>query len=650
MAIELPRSFSRAWCGSPAASFRPEEPVRPYRTTSVDTDHSGDRQQITRKEAERLVAIRLKERGHQEISRSQFDQLVEQFLGIQRSGGTIDPPPTRDSIPAQGEKKREDEEIAAASAKRSREGAVARRRQEEEAKVAARAKRDREAAALKRQKQRQEQDAAERKRQEEEETTTGAAEAVRVRRQIEESAARKKQNEEKAAVVAEAVQVRRQEAETAARREQDEEVAARRKQEIEEKASRIQKQIAIAEPEQEKVIEQGVKSSTVENSAQPGSFSLTPATTNPFKRLGRLLDLAILVGNAYVLAIPDTGSTINAISYSWLQRLGSLEVITLEDDSAKRESTKLGDGRSVEILGQVEIEWAFPEAPDNVQRALFRVYDKLADGVAMILGKPFLDATDTLTKYSNRLCERRWMPSGPPRILRVQPSKQHIRIYIDSLLTEACPDTGSELDLVSMRYAQDREFDILPLGEDDEHYAQLADGQIVNLCGKADIKVEVEDRSISVVHLNLESANDSVSQNDEGIQVDQLGEPIQDHSFNEEDNSQGPDDLPYQLRSSRTFYVFEGLSCDVLLGQAFLDSMNAFKDYPDIFGEVGADGPISTSPEPSEMKGIFKLPKSWGKHKKDRGTDNLPPSKQTIPPTTPRALHADTLHSHESRT
>jgi hypothetical protein len=80
-------------------------------------------------------------------------------------------------------------------------------------------------------------------------------------------------------------------------------------------------------------------------------FILSSSTQSPFKTLGRLLDLPILIEKYEHLAVPDTGTSINAISYAALSRLNSREVIALEDDSAKPESYRLGDGRTIDAIG-----------------------------------------------------------------------------------------------------------------------------------------------------------------------------------------------------------------------------------------------------------------------------------------------------------
>jgi hypothetical protein len=315
------------------------------------------------------------------------------------------------------------------------------------------------------------------------------------------------------------------------------------------------------------------------------------STESPFKRPGRLLDLPILIEKYEHLAVPDTGASVNAITYAALTRLNSREVIALEDDSAKPESSELADSGMIDAIGQVRLHCAFPNANGGGERpdTIFRVYDTLAMGVSVIIGKPFLDATETLTKYTGRL-KQRFLPLGHhlPRVMHIRPCKTYMRVYINSLMAYAYADTGSEVDLISSSYAARRGFKIHDICLEERHVA-LADGRIRNLDGKVCIKFELPPPSNT-----RQSELEDESQNSDAGLVEGLRQLRIDR------------DAPKEPNKSRDFYVFDGLDCDVLLGQVLLDAIDAFKSHQEAFVQM------EDEEHEQRMCGIFKVGKLHG--------------------------------------
>jgi hypothetical protein len=312
---------------------------------------------------------------------------------------------------------------------------------------------------------------------------------------------------------------------------------------------------------------------------------LLAPTPSPFKRPGRLLDLPILIENCVHLAVPDTGTSINAISYAALSRLDSREVIALEDDSAKPESHKLGDGRLINPIGQIWLHCAFPEGNGEVSNLLFRVYDALAIGVSVIIGESFLKTSETLTKYTSRL-KQRCLPLGHhlPRVMSLQPGKTYMRVYINSLMAYAYADTGSEVDLISSQYAARRGFEIHDVTLDERRVA-FADGEIRSLRGKVRIKFELPPRPETHWADLGDAAKDNAGLVEmmRQLRVDPGG--------------------PKEPTQPTDFYVLDGLDCDVLLGQALLDAIDAFKLHQDAFVQM------EDEEHKQRMCGIFKVGK-----------------------------------------
>ncbi|KAI1198777.1 hypothetical protein F5X97DRAFT_323046 [Nemania serpens] len=96
-------------------------------------------------------------------------------------------------------------------------------------------------------------------------------------------------------------------------------------------------------------------------------------------------------------------------------------------------------------------------------------------------------------------------------------------------------DTGSDIDLVSLKYARSRKWYITPLPHD-EGFVILADEEIVKLAGYVDADLSF------------------------------LGEPVM-----------------------KRFNVLEGLTSDVVLGDETLGALEAFARHQDLFVTMAVD-------------------------------------------------------------
>jgi hypothetical protein len=160
------------------------------------------------------------------------------------------------------------------------------------------------------------------------------------------------------------------------------------------------------------------------------------------------------------------------------------------------------------------------------------------------MGMKFLDSTETLTKNKYRL-QACAVPAGPLQCASINNPKRRLRCYTlhgaipsleepsadSSALANA--DTGSEIDLMSLNFCKRRKFvlrKVLP----EESSVQFADGSLATLAGYV------------VVYVTFHGT--------------EVGEKI-----------------------SRKIYVLEDLSCDLLLGEDFLEQTNAFETYKDSF-------------------------------------------------------------------
>lgn len=359
-------------------------------------------------------------------------------------------------------------------------------------------------------------------------------------------------------------------------------------------------------------------------------FTLRQETPYPFRRRGKLQDLPILIDGIRYRTIPDTGASFNAISYSFLQHMSLKKVIAMSDIL---ESCKVGDGRCVEAVGQVDIDVSFPDSPQAVSSQIFRVYDTLADGVTIIVGKPFLDATQTLTKYCWRLVERMRHCPIVPRFMNLMPPQAWLKVYINSIMAFASADTGSELDLVWLDFAIRRDLQISPLNDSDEMRVQLADGRIKQLRGKVCVHFGVLNGvtqnsnqgsdlpQLASLASNLLSKegllkgeeatgkqSDEIQDTTKGREMAQLRSVDCSRGNLSRDRPAAVSEVEPQKNCTKVFYVIDELCCDVCLGQETLDSMDAFNAYPEAFVDIMKDK-LKAELDKSEPQlcGIFKL-------------------------------------------
>ena len=106
---------------------------------------------------------------------------------------------------------------------------------------------------------------------------------------------------------------------------------------------------------------------------------------------------------------------------------------------------------------------------------------------------------------------------------------------IDGQFVLASADTGSDVDLTSLRYARSRGWKISKLGTG-TGYVLLADGTVKKISGYVDVPLSIGTITIST-----------------------------------------------------TLYVLDGLMCDILLGDDLLDDLDAFNRFEDNFVDVSFD-------------------------------------------------------------
>ncbi|KAK0657803.1 hypothetical protein B0T16DRAFT_402570 [Cercophora newfieldiana] len=193
-------------------------------------------------------------------------------------------------------------------------------------------------------------------------------------------------------------------------------------------------------------------------------------------------------GSITVTASPDTGSDESIIPFELASRLG-LEVKVVDE---KEMFFALANGKVVKSLGVADIRCSFgaqsPAAsgPPETMEFMVHVFESLA--VPAILGAAFLEETETFTKHRDRLVEELVPSMQSLRVCSVGKPKRGLVCRLDTFIGCATADTGSDMDLVSPQFVQQRG---LKVRDGDIELLEFADGSTGETRGSIDISFAI---------------------------------------------------------------------------------------------------------------------------------------------------------------
>ena len=237
-------------------------------------------------------------------------------------------------------------------------------------------------------------------------------------------------------------------------------------------------------------------------------------------------ELPMLVDGTTFIASYDTGAENNIISEELVRKQG-LQVDAIKPGQG---IFQLANGKKVSSIGRVTTWCAFARDSAVKMQCSFYVWKKLA-GPGMIMGRAFLEATKTLSSFRHRLQARTSklrMPMLREISSQTDESSTRLLCSINGHRTHVNPDTGSDLDVMSLRFAYESKYDI---DTTIRKNVQLGDGTIVETVG------QVHNLSVSLGHIS----------------------------------------------HYKTFDILPQLASDIILGETTLEELNAYTDYQDCF-------------------------------------------------------------------
>jgi len=252
----------------------------------------------------------------------------------------------------------------------------------------------------------------------------------------------------------------------------------------------------------------------------PSDFPAFPVWNASTLRWHTRMDLPLRIYGTTFMARPDSGCEDNIVDERMVAALG----IYVDRSASNQKIFRMANGRSAQAVGMASVTCYFPNEPWKELQTQFYVFARL--NTPMIVGLSFLDDTQTLVENRHRLQPRESSSRGPFKVSRVNRPKRWLRCLVNCAPVLANPDTGSDIDLMSLEYVKKRGFQWQPI-EADESIVEFADGSTAQLSGKLVASVAI------------------------------CSDPF--------------------ATETMTFYILENLTCDMLFGEDFLQMKDVFR-------------------------------------------------------------------------
>lgn len=153
----------------------------------------------------------------------------------------------------------------------------------------------------------------------------------------------------------------------------------------------------------------------------------------------------------------------------------------------------LGNGKVVQSVGKVTATCAFAKETQTKVKCSFYVLEKLT--APLIMGSEFLEKTETMSLHTNRL-ENRFPDANSMPMLNfigsTQASKRRFAASVDGRQTYINADSGSDLDLMSLDYVRDHNYEIDRRRECRKR-VQFADSTIAETIGQVRATLTLKD-------------------------------------------------------------------------------------------------------------------------------------------------------------
>ncbi|USP75575.1 hypothetical protein yc1106_02849 [Curvularia clavata] len=286
-------------------------------------------------------------------------------------------------------------------------------------------------------------------------------------------------------------------------------------------------------------------------------------------------------GPATVMAVPDSGSSYNVMSLKLALLLGH----RLEWKKSETIEVRFLDDVPTVCTAIVQANCRFAKtfAFDWKMRCTFLVLPSLVED--LIMSASFLEKTATFTKFRNPLVQ---ISLRTPQLLRVcAMGAIHGRLTccIDGESVLALPDSGSDIDIISLAYATKRGLK----WHDTLEEVMFADGRIKTPRGKFEAQLALGSMACLIEFEEYDDFDEFSSKQTTSEELMHNGPVIPSHDVvNIESRN-----TPVLNIICTTFYILDGITVDVLIGAKSLESLQVYTlhtNYLDSFaGDTAAN-------------------------------------------------------------
>jgi len=227
--------------------------------------------------------------------------------------------------------------------------------------------------------------------------------------------------------------------------------------------------------------------------------------------------------------------------------------------------------RLLRPFGRVSITCEFPQEPLSRVSEVFFVVENFVHNVVM--GREFLRKTQTLDKFPNRLIDRPLQVHDVPVVALLGGQDEGLKFWLDGEELISIPDTGSEINVMSLSFAKQRGF---PITKDPAHQVRFADSSVQNVEGRVSVPVSFGNGAPPRLLLKLvDLTNYSPADVREPDPTGAIGYGFTDSILAE-------------------FYALEGLKVEIVFGEDLLAVVNAFVRHSTDLNEL--PGPLADNP------------------------------------------------------
>lgn len=199
-----------------------------------------------------------------------------------------------------------------------------------------------------------------------------------------------------------------------------------------------------------------------------------------------MVELPGFVNDHQVSALPDTGAARNMMSVRFARR----HSIPIQRGLEHRCTFQIANGRTVRSKGIARATWTFPEDPGKTYDLEFHILASCPYDV--LIGAKFLEETETLSIHRNRLKKRQVSSRDTHSVNLCGSPSQLLRGYLNTEPVSVLPDTGSQVNLMSERYARDHGL-IIDTKDDSRRLLRFADDTTQKTMGKVAAKWAFDD-------------------------------------------------------------------------------------------------------------------------------------------------------------